>query len=47
MEKWFKTVPDEPKIDYYAIWVAAEDNTIVKQAGYSLCTSPASGKFSS
>lgn len=33
MDKWLKTVPDEPKIDIYAKCVTGENNSTVKQAG--------------
>ena len=32
LDKWLQTIPDMPKIDHYGARLAAEDNSITKQA---------------
>ena len=36
LDKWLRSIPDTPKIDGYGVTVAAESNSIVHQARYSL-----------
>lgn len=36
LDKWLKTVPDETRIDNYAVCVAVERNSIVNEARRSV-----------
>ena len=36
LDKWLRNIPDMPKIDGYGVTVAAESNSIIHQAKYSL-----------
>lgn len=38
LDRWLKSVLDEPKIENYAMYLAAENNIIVNQAGYKVST---------
>ena len=36
LDKWLRNIPDTPKIDGYGITIAAESNSIIYQARYSM-----------
>lgn len=36
LDKWLKSVPDEPKVNNHALCMAAENNNIIKQAVYEV-----------